>query len=75
LEVDITDAVRLLKYLFLAGATPRCLDACDADDTGELDLTDAVWTLSFLFLGAPNPLPPFPAPGPDPTADLLGCKG
>jgi hypothetical protein len=73
--LDVTDAVRLLEYLFLGGAAPKCPDACDADDSGELELTDAVWTLAFLFLGGPNPLPPFPAPGPDPTPDLLGCKG
>ena len=71
----ITDAVLLLNRLFLGGAAPGCADACDANDSGDLDLSDAVWTLSYLFLGGPAPLPPFPAAGPDPTPDPLGCQG
>jgi hypothetical protein len=69
---EITDAVRLLGFLFLGEARPPCLDAGDADDTGELDISDPMFILSHLFLGGPAP----PAPGPtdcgsDPTADNL----
>ncbi len=72
--VDLTDAVFVLNYLFLAGATPPCLDAADTDDTGLIDLTDGVYSLNFQFLAGPRP----PDPGPDacdvdPTADPLEC--
>ncbi|MBI4603551.1 MAG: FG-GAP repeat protein, partial [Planctomycetes bacterium] len=71
---DISDAIRLLGYLFLGAATPACLDAADADDSGSLELTDAVRILGYLFLG--GEAPPAPGPlecGPDPTQDDLGC--
>ncbi len=74
-DVDISDSVALLGYLFLAGARPSCLDAADSDDSGDLDLTDAVGILGFLFLGNPPPRSPGPRDcGADPTADgLAGC--
>jgi len=74
-EVDITDAVALLNFLFLAGARPSCFDAADADDSGLLDLTDAVGILGFLFLGNPPPRAPGPKDcGIDATPDVLtGC--
>jgi len=67
-EIDITDAIGLLNYLFLGAGVPACLDACDSNDTGDLDLTDAVVVLNFLFLGGVK----LPDPGPfacgvDPT--------
>ncbi len=71
-NVDISDAVFSLSYLFLGGPTPTCLDAADANDDGRVDLSDAVYTLGFKFLGGPE----IPAPGPnncgkDPTTDSL----
>jgi hypothetical protein len=69
---EITDAVRLLGFLFLGEAGPLCQDAADADDTGHLDINDPVFILGYLFQGGLEP----PAPGPtncgsDPTADDL----
>ncbi|MBI4602953.1 MAG: PKD domain-containing protein, partial [Planctomycetes bacterium] len=71
---DISDAIYILSYLFVGGVFPDCLDALDADDTGSIDLTDAVRLLGYLFQGGPAPRPPFPAPGADPTDDLLDCS-
>jgi hypothetical protein len=72
--LDISDAVRLLGYLFLGDGAPPCLDAADADDSGGLDVSDAVRVLGHLFLGAASPPAPGPVRcGPDPTADKLGC--
>jgi len=70
--VDISDAVRVLEFLFAGGASPDCPDAADANDDTKVDISDAVRTLNFLFLGAAPP----PAPGPfecggDPTIDEL----
>lgn len=73
-ELNVTDGISTLAWLFQAGAEPACLDAADADDSGRVDLSDAVRLFSFLFLGA-NPLQ---AVDPlscrlDPTLDDLTC--
>jgi hypothetical protein len=70
---DISDAVAILGYLFQGAFDPECLDALDADDTGDPDITDAVYLLSYLFLGGPAPREPFSACGPDMTPDALDC--
>ena len=74
-NVDISDPVFVLDFLFLGTPRPSCGDAADADDNSTIELTDAVATFGFLFLGQGPP----PAPGPnkcgiDPTADELGCE-
>jgi hypothetical protein len=77
-RATITDAIRLLGFLFLGGPPPGCREAADFDDDGRVDISDAMGLLDFLFLGGPPPAPPGPpaAPcGPDPQdspADL-GC--
>jgi len=79
-KLELTDAIRILGFLFLGAPPPTCMDASDADDNGKLELTDAVRILGFLFLGALPPAPPGPPPDPcgaDPTPlDVgtdLGC--
>ncbi len=74
-EVDLSDAIRTLGFLFLGDAGLICRDAADANDDGEVDLSDAVATLGVLFLGNGE----IPAPGRnecgvDPTDDDLGCE-
>ena len=59
-QVDLTDAVALLGYLFLGTEAPPCMDAADADDDNTLSLTDAVFSLSWQFLGGKEPPPPGP---------------
>ncbi len=72
--LEISDGIRLLGYLFLREDEPSCLDAADADDSGELNLSDAVWIFRYLFLGGDAPPDPGPATcGEDPTDDDLGC--
>jgi len=71
-QLDLSDGVITLQYLFLGGEIP-CASAADHDDSGSLDLGDAISLLSFLFIAGPQPAPPFPLPGIDPTADSLPC--
>jgi hypothetical protein len=63
-KVDLSDAVCLLGFLFLASpASLPCGDGASADlanrelldwnDDAALDLSDAVGTLTWLFLGGP----------------------
>ena len=71
--VNLSDAVQVFRYLFQGDTEPPCLDAADADDSGFLNLTDGIHILGFLFQGGPPPAGPYPACGPDASADDLGC--
>ena len=60
-DVDITDAVRTLLWLFAGAETPLCLDACDSSDDGKVNVSDAISTLNWLF--STGQVPPAPGPG------------
>ena len=73
-EIDLSDAVYTLTWLFRQGPAPSCQDTADANDDSRLNITDPVYTLLSLCRGDP-PLPP-PGPetcGPDFTEDTLTC--
>jgi hypothetical protein len=82
--IALTDAVRVLNFLFLSGPAPLCMDAADADDSGTLSITDAIRILGWLFTGGPAPPAPSPPAGSpnyppascgvDPTPDELDCR-
>ncbi len=73
--VDISDAIFILKYLFLGSKAPSCADAADANDDGSVDISDATTILHALFLGTAKVRPPYPSGGRDPTVDTLGpCR-
>ncbi|HZN58402.1 MAG TPA: right-handed parallel beta-helix repeat-containing protein, partial [Planctomycetota bacterium] len=69
-NVNISDAVFLLAYLYLGDRAPGCLKAADADANGGLEVTDAIYLLNFLFLGGDAPPAPFPACGAVPASPL-----
>ncbi|MDO8560041.1 MAG: putative metal-binding motif-containing protein [bacterium] len=73
--LDISDAIFTLKVLFVdPNLKFLCDDAADSNDDGRLDIADAKNTLGYLFTGEGNITLPGPTtPGPDPTADTLGC--
>ncbi len=58
-DLDITDAIFDLNYLFLAGDAPPCEEACNSSGDEAHDLTDPIYLLNYLFLAGPAP----PAPG------------
>ncbi|MBI4586433.1 MAG: hypothetical protein HY717_20680 [Planctomycetes bacterium] len=73
--LDVTDAIVGLIYLFLGGAEPKCMEACNVDDAGDYDITDAISFLQSIFLGAFTIMPPaFPLCGVDPTPSSVSCK-
>jgi len=72
--IQLNDATLITNYLFQGGAEPACLDSADINDDSRLDITDSVVLLNFRFQGGPPPHAPHPAPGADPTPDLLGCR-
>ncbi len=71
----LLDALALLNWTFLGGATPPCLDAADVDDNGSVfALVDALSLLTWAFIGGTAPPDPGPtACGIDPTDDAVEC--
>lgn len=70
-EVNITDCIAALKYLFGGAEPPSCHDAADATDDGVVDISDPVFVLAFLFQSGQFPPAPYPYPGMDATDDEL----
>ncbi|MBI4602697.1 MAG: CotH kinase family protein [Planctomycetes bacterium] len=77
-KVSITDAIVLLRHLFLGGPEPGCLASGDSDADGQLGLTDAVRILDYLFrdsaLAFPPPGPKECAPGDPAVCKLSNCR-
>lgn len=59
-STDLADGIWTLRYLFLGGAEPPCLDSADFDGSGSTDTADAVATFQYLLLEGPMPSAPFP---------------
>ncbi|MEM7233624.1 MAG: alkaline phosphatase family protein [Planctomycetota bacterium] len=74
-EVNLSDSVMILQYLFVGGLRIRCPDAADTTDAGVLTITSGIYLLRYLFLGGPAPTDPFGVCGSDPTEDSLSCGG
>jgi len=73
-SIDITDAVKILSYLFTSGEL-TCVSSADSNDDGIIDITDGIYLLSWLFAGGIAPPPPTGDCAPDPTPDGLDCDG
>ncbi len=56
-QLQLTDAVALLGFLFQGQSIRSCEAIQNASGTGGVDLTDAINILNFLFLGAAAPPP------------------
>lgn len=55
-QVNLSDPIFILRYLFQGGEHPKNLDTADTDNNERVDLNDAKVLLNFLFLeGAPPP--------------------
>jgi hypothetical protein len=75
-SVDIADPSAISNWLLSMDLDdlPECLDAADADDSGEMDGEDANLIVRFLFNGGPPPAAPGPfSCGRDPSPDLMDC--
>lgn len=55
--IDVDDAVFLIAYIFLGGASPAP-EVCvgDVDASGAVDIDDVVFLLAYIFMGGPAPL-------------------
>jgi hypothetical protein len=73
-DVDLSDAIAILGYLFLGTAALPCEAAADTDRGGEVDLSDAVAILAYLYGGGGAPATPFPDCGLALAGEPLGCE-
>ena len=75
---SVTDAVYLLRGVFLGNVEFPCPAACDLDGDGSLTsaVTDAIYLLQHLFFGGPPPAEPYPDRGWSSRAEdvALGCS-
>jgi hypothetical protein len=72
--VDLSDAVRVLNYLFVSGPEPSCPAAFDINADRLTNIADPIYLLQFLFNGGPPPPLPFPDCGPLAPDDAFGCS-
>jgi hypothetical protein len=73
-ELNLSDAVFLLAWLFTGGEEPACIRTGDANDDDVVDISDALAILNYLFIGTQAPPEPFQSCGVDRYAALLPCR-
>ncbi|MBN1419171.1 MAG: lamin tail domain-containing protein [Planctomycetes bacterium] len=73
-KMDLSDGISILGYIFSSQSIGNCIDRADANDDGQIDLADAIYMLAYIFSSGPEPPPPFPEPGADPTDDAIPCE-
>ncbi len=56
-EIDISDLVFIVDFIFTSGATPICLTEAniDADLDSNIDISDLVYIVDFIFTNGPTP--------------------
>jgi 1,4-alpha-glucan branching enzyme len=69
--VDVSDAVRILFYLFRGAGGGDCVASCDAAGEGSVNIADAVRVLTHIFREGPPPAAPWPECGTN--AGALEC--
>ncbi len=57
-QVDISDLVYMVSYMFQSGPAPPCLDEANADGMGGsvIDISDLVYMVTYMFQGGPAPV-------------------
>ncbi|MDH3891227.1 MAG: hypothetical protein OEV49_09095 [candidate division Zixibacteria bacterium] len=54
-QIDISDLVYLVDYMFSGGPEPPCIDETDVDASGGIDISDLVYVVDYMFTGGPPP--------------------
>lgn len=55
-NVNVTDVIHLINYLFKGGPPPQPISACgDVQCDGNVNVTDAIYMINYLFKGGPAP--------------------
>ncbi len=74
-NINIADAIHMLRYMFAGGADLECRDAADVNDNGTNEISDTVGLLNFLFVGGLPPQDPWPECGLDKGDESIDCEG
>jgi hypothetical protein len=73
-DINADGSVTMDDYIDCINGPPyMCDDAADVNDDGVLNTLDCDYLLNYVAGGGPQPPPPFPDCGVDPTPDSLGC--
>lgn len=56
-EINISDLVFLVDFMFTGGSEPPVFEEADMDATGEIDIADLVLLVDYMFTGGPPPEP------------------
>jgi hypothetical protein len=54
-EIDVSDAVWIINYVFVTNGSPLPYDAGDANCDLYVDISDAIWIINHVFLAGPRP--------------------
>ncbi len=54
-DINVSDAVWIINYVFAGGAPPEPLDIGDTNCDGDVNVSDAVWIINFVFAGGNPP--------------------
>jgi hypothetical protein len=54
-NINVSDAVFLINYVFIGGSAPDPLELGDANCDGSVNVSDAVWIINFVFIGGNAP--------------------
>lgn len=54
-QVDISDVVHLIAFIFSGGAAPVPLECAEVSCDGAVDISDAVYLIAYIFSGGPEP--------------------
>ena len=73
-QVNISDPIGTLNFLFLGQGSSSCMKAVDVNGDGSVNISDATFSLNFLFAGGPTPPAPFPDCGPEPEDNITGLE-
>jgi len=68
-NIDLSDPISILGYLFQGQGEPGCVEAVNTNGDLVVDLSDAIYLLAYLFSGGPEPPPPFQECDFDPAGD------
>lgn len=71
--IDLADAIKVMRVLFVNLPVGSCVDACDFNDDGFMDISDMIYLVNYIFLMGPPPPAPWMICGLDATPDSLDC--
>jgi hypothetical protein len=54
-DINISDAVHIINYVFIGGEEPQPLESGDANCDGDVNISDAVMIINYIFIAGNTP--------------------